>query len=558
MTSSVAQDPPPPPPPPFSARPIPSPSPQYIPPNPVSRAPPPPPPPFTGGRDLPALSSSTRPGSSMSISSLLDSGPGRSFREPGTAATVNGTSPTGSYTSSGVQPPLASSPARSSNGNGFFKRSSPENHQTSQVPNNRPFRAYSGGTPKHSNPASTAGSPDGFKFGISSAKSVSQHSQVSDIGTQQIRKSQFEGNSNIGRSVDRPSSQPNGYTNPSPDIERRKADVDVQLSDRARQEETATREASLRQANAERVSSFDFLGRPGQLERQQRLEREKRSAPQSGPREDRLSGMNYPFMTQSSVFSEPSVSAPQRENTSAIDHLLEGSYQSNSKASKDTILDTSFRQQREERQKATQQVHIHSLTATRQPFNENHDERQMPTKPQSTLAGPGNPEGSRAFDGFSQQIRNLDEGVSSHRSMLGLINDNNKRAGRVSPLPQAVQGAQGQKRGPSSDPSIKNEFSRMFAGIGSGVGSTGLNSGASTPFPPSPKQNSEADQRMTFTDRSDLLEYAKSRNGSRARKGKRAKEDDSKELEIPGNRTRSARGIKKSRHTQGHHHHVNQ
>ena len=489
---------------------------------------------------------------------MLDSGPGRSFREPTTATNLNGTSPTGSYTSPGAQPPSASSPARSSNGNGFLSRSSPDHHQNSQALNNRIFRAYSGGTPQHSNPASKAGSPDGSRFGSSIAKAVPPPPQLSDVGKQQTRKSQLEGSLNIGRLVDRPGSQPKGYTDSTLGTERITAEVNVPLIERKRQEETIMREARSRQADPERVSSFDFLGRPGQLERQQRLEREKRFTPQNGPGEDRLSGMNYPFMSQSSVFSEPSVSGPQQENASAVNHLLEGSYQSRSNVSETSALDISFRQNPEESQKATQQSQNHSPTASRHPFSEKYDERQAPIKTQSTLTGSGNPERSRSFDGFSQQTRNPEEGISNHRSMLGLINDNNKRAGRISPLPQAVQGAQGQKRGPSSDPSIKNEFSRMFAGIGSGVGSTGLNSGASTPFPPSPKQTSEADQRMTFTDRSDLLEFAKSRNGSRVRKGKRTKEDDTKELEISENRTRSARGIKKSRHTQGHHHHANQ
>lgn len=207
----------------------------------------------------------------------------------------------------------------------------------------------------------------------------------------------------------------------------------------------------------------------------------------------------------------------------------------------------------------TQQTHNHSPTASRNQFSEKQDDGQTQTNIHNATLGSGNQDRRPSVDSFNQQHRNVEEVFPNHRSMLGMINENTKRAGRVSPLPQAVQGAQGQKRGPSSDPSIKNEFSRMFAGIGSGVGSTGLNSGASTPFPPSPKQNSEADQRITSTDRSDLLEFAKSRNGSRVTKrGKRVKEEDSKDIEASASRTTSARGIKKSRHSQPHHHHANQ
>lgn len=45
---------------------------------------------------------------------------------------------------------------------------------------------------------------------------------------------------------------------------------------------------------------------------------------------------------------------------------------------------------------------------------------------------------------------------------------------RVSPIPQAVLGAQTQAEGPGGEPSIKNEFGRMFSGIGSGVGGANL------------------------------------------------------------------------------------
>lgn len=59
------------------------------------------------------------------------------------------------------------------------------------------------------------------------------------------------------------------------------------------------------------------------------------------------------------------------------------------------------------------------------------------------------------------------------------------RRGRVSPLPQAVQGAQSQIHGPAGEPSIKSEFGRMYVGIGNGVGmglSSPITSGAALPF----------------------------------------------------------------------------
>jgi histone deacetylation protein Rxt3 len=56
---------------------------------------------------------------------------------------------------------------------------------------------------------------------------------------------------------------------------------------------------------------------------------------------------------------------------------------------------------------------------------------------------------------------------ANRASMLAVQEINRK--GRISPLPQAVQGAQPQISGPAGEPGIKSEFGRMFSGIGSGV-----------------------------------------------------------------------------------------
>ncbi len=344
--------------------------------------------------------------------------------------------------------------------------------------------------------------------------------------------------------------------------------MDAQALGKANQEENDLREASLRQANSDGVSSFDFLGRQAQLdrqrelenveyERQKRLEQEQRSASQSSPREERMSVMNYPFLTQSSVFSEPSITTSRPGKESVIDRLLERSYQPRRSAHNGPLPEESLRQLREERQKQTQQTTKYSPTASRHSFLGNVDERQVQTYPYNTTSAPPGREVRVNNDGTGQQHRPTDDGSQGHRTMLALINDNSKRAGRISPLPQAVQGAQGQKRGPSSDPSIKNEFSRMFAGIGSGVGSAGLNSGASTPFPPpSPKQYSEANQQTAFTGRNDPFE-ARARNGSRI--GKRAKKvkDAAKDVESVDDRVMAGPGgVKRQKH--GHHHPLNQ
>ncbi|KAK8930077.1 hypothetical protein VCV18_002744 [Metarhizium anisopliae] len=71
------------------------------------------------------------------------------------------------------------------------------------------------------------------------------------------------------------------------------------------------------------------------------------------------------------------------------------------------------------------------------------------------------------------------------RNLLAVQDINRK--GRMSPLPQAVQGAQPQQPGPAAEPGIKSEFGRMFSGIGSGVSGIGMSSpvasSAATAFP---------------------------------------------------------------------------
>ena len=70
-----------------------------------------------------------------------------------------------------------------------------------------------------------------------------------------------------------------------------------------------------------------------------------------------------------------------------------------------------------------------------------------------------------------QLRRSLEEAHAAQRSILNLSGDRQRDA-RASPLPQAVQGAQGAPAGSGREAGIKMEFGRMFSGLGSGVGST--------------------------------------------------------------------------------------
>jgi hypothetical protein len=153
--------------------------------------------------------------------------------------------------------------------------------------------------------------------------------------------------------------------------------------------------------------------------------------------------------------------------------------------------------------------------------------------------------------------------MQQQRSFLGVQEINRK--GRVSPLPQAVQGAQGQLGGPGGEPGIKSEFGRMFSGIGSGVGSA---MGVPSPVTAGP-------QSMPFSNsgqlrREDLESLAGQespiesgghqipRTASRGGRRRKLKEEDSKgdDESSTGRRTPSGRGKRaKIHHNHGPHRH---
>lgn len=323
------------------------------------------------------------------------------------------------------------------------------------------------------------------------------------------------------------------------------------------EEDNKARDNALRQTSHDRVSSFDYLSRQEQLERQRRLEQEALSAAHVSNREERLDQESYPFLTQGSVFSEPTVSSSQPELESYANRLISDA-QSKSSTPKGPFSEESLRRLQEERQRLSQQTKNYSPSTSRPRFLDSSDERQSQAYPHNVMLATSASDSTANADGAGRQNRVGEDAGQGHRNLLSMIE--NKRLGRTSPIPQAVQGAQVQKRGPSTDPTIKNEFSRMFAGLATGVSSTGMNSGTSTPFPPpSPKPSTEPERRPPFNGRGELVEFARARNGSKIgkRASKKVKEDDTKEIEVIDGRNPTGptgtRGIK--RKTVHHHHH---
>ena len=138
-----------------------------------------------------------------------------------------------------------------------------------------------------------------------------------------------------------------------------------------------------------------------------------------------------------------------------------------------------------------------------------------------------------------EQGRKGSDELSHHRAILGLANE--FKRGRYSPLPQAVQGAQAQT--PIPDSGIKSEHGRVFAGLGSGIG-TGSNGLA--PGPPglsaSPFKRDDGLPRLS---EDNLMKISRSTPGTQKRPRK-FKDDDTRGASDP-----DARGTKKAKN---HHH----
>lgn len=125
------------------------------------------------------------------------------------------------------------------------------------------------------------------------------------------------------------------------------------------------------------------------------------------------------------------------------------------------------------------------------------------------------------------------------------------RKGRISPLPQAVQGAQLQQPGPAGEPGIKSEFGRMFAGIGNGLMgvSSPISSGAPMPFTnASLAKREDAD---TTTPDSGTEIVGKPAKGRR----RKLKEEDKADDDSSGRLTPTGRTKRPKTHPHHHHHH---
>jgi hypothetical protein len=142
--------------------------------------------------------------------------------------------------------------------------------------------------------------------------------------------------------------------------------------------------------------------------------------------------------------------------------------------------------------------------------------------------------------------RRMGEEMQLSKSHIGFGLEASRRTGRASPLPQAVQGAQGQPLSIGKDPGIKSEFGRMFSGLGSGLGSSTPSRGSPLP------QNGHSFSQDSES--GDIMRLQRV-NSQQGRKPKRVKDEDVFDAESQDGRgtPSGTRGAKRNKH--GHHHH---
>lgn len=525
---------------------------------------------FPTSRDLPTPSPITRPESSMSISSMLGSDSNRPPRDQLSAVAKTEHSPmrAAALPSPRMQIGSVPSPPQTrDHASSMYQRSrSPERAMFVNSQTSRPARAYSGGALRHQISNTNIGSSDASRFPSLSGPFNPQYSPKSDNSPLQDWKAFHDGRPSLKRPFERPNSQP-------VDSITRSLEFDKSLNLRPLTSEAE----SFRPANTKPSQSVKYGETAAETTKSERddgtangyldlrirhaLEQQTlQSASQGSPTQKGVSSLVYPFLSKP-IPPSPEHARGRRETDPLSIHnvMRDQPAPTQSPHNPDSI-----RRLREERlvgaSTGPQQ------TPTPSPSNgtshllqqANGIPRPNISQGPSTAIGLETPRGG----GQEQPVKGDEVGLHNHRGSLALLLDNNRR-GRISPLPQAVQGAQARVSGPASDPGIKSEFARMFIGIGSGVGRAGrLGSGTSTPFSPSPTKNIESGRKTPITGRGESIELGNTWVGSKGgRKGRKAKEEEPRlEPEVKPTENNAgalgARGVKRTRHS--HHHHPHQ
>jgi hypothetical protein len=550
-------------------------SPQQYKPNhaPAQRAPPLPPPSYSTGRDLPSLSSVTRPESSMSISSMLGSDTERPPREAPPQSSAYGRGSISATAASPVapsvsamSPPQTTSRQPSTDYNLFHRSQTPDRTPFTKLQGTRPYRSSSGGSSSLLDNSRFGAPARSQPFQLyedqSRGPSVPPVSAVSDLQQSQSRRLSLNG------PLQRPNSQP--------------------LS------EDGSRSSYLGATRS--LGSFTEAGgssRPpysGILERdsQETIERRQYQSP-SGYR-DRLLQQQTDREREGPLYRDgPSRFIPQQSQT--IFGLQErekdkpdpgpwGNYHSQpSSPNSHRVLPPEHRTSASASQEYASSLGSPFTSAAkpnsgiqlqpRQGQISLWNEQPLPSEPNRSRSRPFSPfglSGSQHYVGGlagEEQPRKGSDELSQQRALLSISTDS-KKGGRLSPLPQAVQGAQAQILGPGGQPGIKDEHGRIFSGIGSGVGNTTTAGSQSFPLPTSyggSPFRRDKDYRLVLSETNDMggprMSRPNSGSGKRSRKNK---EDDSKAESENGDErgtplAAASRGAKRVGRPHHHHHH---
>lgn len=524
----------------------------------------PPPSSFSGQRELLAPPTS-RPESSMSISSMLGSDVGQTSKDNSTIQRhAVGSGINGSLSSPAHATKTVSSPTGRTIGPGLFRRRSPSPTDKKWIHGavNRTFRAFSNDTQRQAPPTTRSGSPKAPSPNGSLGQPGIQQSPTAEHPSGQQWRFSHHHHSSGNRLGKRPTSQPISYGTPSqPTDSVHQPRSAASISDRYREMQVAQKYDQLAREAKEKFN-YRPANRPSQefLEEQiQKVRDERAAAIRKSPTSNH----------QPRPLPRPSVTTDFmnnrfRRDIENVDHVYNHDPQDVHQGTQSPFSPDYLRRSREERlapnepQPPTLSLsHSNSTHSRHSDHPEERQRQQFPTTHPTPLANINRSLSTNEIDHPKKAGEEII--IQQPRHSLSLLIENGRR-GRISPLPQAVQGAQGRNSGPASDPGIKNEFGRMFSGIGSGVGCSGpMGSGTSTPFPTSPKGNHEPERRTPFTARGELFDLSRPREGSRL--GKRGLGRDA-ELRMESENqptpsfteTPGQRGVKR-RHPHHHHPH---
>lgn len=503
-----------------------------------------------------------RPGSSMSISAMLGSDADRPARDVGPSSLSLSRPPVSSSPSpySSAPPPSAnpgvmSPPARpTSLEYPFFRRSqTPEKTFAKNHPPARPYRSSSGGV-SHSSIAEQT------KFGSLSSRAPSQYPDKPGSSHPSPPVSSAETAYNESRrlslngSIPRPSSQPQqvepsargpGYSplsRPTPALG-----------------ESAAATAAALGSTQPRPTPFTEHGRLGSLYPDRHSEdlaqREKERSMGQELDASRTSGHRYGAYGDREAFGRPQgpgawelgrsqPPSPETKRFPAPEPSPGfgfGAIQSYTK-SLGSQVGTGSRPA--------------SLSAQPQPTPPPSEQPpylpKLQTEPPRLFSSNLSAGPSPLMQSTTDDKRKGSDELMHHRNLLGVGAE--KRGGRASPLPQAVQGASG----PGGESSIKNDLGRVFSGIGSGVGGvTAPTAGSahSTPIMSPFKRDSGTARSANGDATNDEAKITRpaSTTGRRSRKS-REEEVQSVEGDNVDPRTGVSGRGRRGRHAHHHHH----